>query len=40
MITEWPGLEGTSRVMNLQCIRHRQSHSDLGHDLCTGICGG
>ena len=25
-ITEWPGLEGTSRIMNLQPPRHRQNH--------------
>jgi len=24
--TEWPGLEGTSRIMNLQSPYHRQSH--------------
>ena len=25
-ITEWPGLEGTSRIMNLQSPCHRQGH--------------
>ena len=25
-ITEWPGLEGTSRTMNLQPPYHRQGH--------------
>ena len=25
-ITEWPGLEGTSRIMKLQPPRHRQNH--------------
>ena len=26
IITEWPGLEGTSRIVNLQPLHHRQGH--------------